>query len=257
VAIFWSNPAVSPFIQTRIVRKVGSFPMSPKDGEIIFEGKSQTFTDTEVTNDREYHYAIYTHNLGRKYSPPVLLSMVPTDGVEQYTVKAPLLRNRTATVTSPFSHDLVFGMTDSDVRALQRLLSQDTSLYPEGAVTGYFGPLTLAAVKRTQERYDLPQTGIVDASTRNALLHLVDPITSVPHAVAWDHDLAKGAQGDDVKALQQLLINEDVFPEKLVTGYFRILTQQALTRFQRKYNLPTTGILDQTTRAQIRSMKNQ
>jgi len=33
------------------------------------------------------------------------------------------------------------------------LKSQGPEIYPEGLVTGYFGPLTLSAVKRFQQKY--------------------------------------------------------------------------------------------------------
>jgi len=66
-----------------------------------------------------------------------------------------------------------------------------------------------------------------------------------------------GAKGKDVEALQQFLIDQNVFPEKLVTGYYRILTQNAVERFQRKFALPTTGALDDMTRLRIREIQLQ
>ena len=48
-------------------------------------------------------------------------------------------------------------------------------------------------------------------------------------------DLMVGSKGDDVKILQQLLFDESVYPEALVTGYFGSLTHQAVIRFQEKY----------------------
>ena len=48
-------------------------------------------------------------------------------------------------------------------------------------------------------------------------------------------NLSAGSQGDDVKAIQELLLKEGVYPEGLVTGFFGNLTKQAVIRFQEKY----------------------
>lgn len=54
-----------------------------------------------------------------------------------------------------FTVNLSFGMSDNaQVRCLQEFLkNQGSAIYPEGLVTGNFGPLTRAAVVRFQERY--------------------------------------------------------------------------------------------------------
>jgi peptidoglycan hydrolase-like protein with peptidoglycan-binding domain len=46
-----------------------------------------------------------------------------------------------------------------DVKKLQKILAQDKSLYPEGLITGYFGPMTLAAVKKFQVKYGIAKPG--------------------------------------------------------------------------------------------------
>jgi len=51
------------------------------------------------------------------------------------------------------SGDLSLGMTSAEVTTLQQGLKQDISVYPEGLTTGYFGPLTKAAVIRFQNKY--------------------------------------------------------------------------------------------------------
>jgi len=54
-------------------------------------------------------------------------------------------------VTCPhISRSLKIGSTGDDVARLQRFLALDPSLYPEGQVTGYYGQLTAAAIKRFQ-----------------------------------------------------------------------------------------------------------
>jgi len=59
----------------------------------------------------------------------------------------------TTTTGLCLSTDLKYGMKGDAVKTLQEGLKQDPSVYPEGLVTGYFGPLTKAAVIRFQEKY--------------------------------------------------------------------------------------------------------
>jgi peptidoglycan hydrolase-like protein with peptidoglycan-binding domain len=61
------------------------------------------------------------------------------------------------------------GMTGADVTALQEYLAQDSTIYPEGLVTGYFGSITEAAVKRFQTRNGLSAVGRVGPLTLSAL----------------------------------------------------------------------------------------
>ena len=61
------------------------------------------------------------------------------------------------------------GMTDEDIEKIQELLASDSAIYPEGLVTGYFGPLTKRALERFQQRFELRVTGEIDEDTR---LHL-------------------------------------------------------------------------------------
>lgn len=58
-----------------------------------------------------------------------------------------------------FSRALRRGSRGDDVRLLQEFLSRDRAIYPEGLVTGYFGPLTEAAVQRFQAREDIVSSG--------------------------------------------------------------------------------------------------
>ncbi len=64
---------------------------------------------------------------------------------------------------------IVEGTSDDDVKKIQELLSTDPAIYPEGKVTGFFGPLTREALKRFQVRHELEVTGVLDENTRKLM----------------------------------------------------------------------------------------
>lgn len=55
------------------------------------------------------------------------------------------------------------------VRDLQNILKSDPAIYPEGLVTGYYGQLTEAAIKRLQRKYGLLETGVLDEETQKII----------------------------------------------------------------------------------------
>jgi hypothetical protein len=67
------------------------------------------------------------------------------------------------------SRQLQVGSRGADVSALQTFLAADSSLYPSGLVTGYFGSLTRAAVIRFQARNGISQVGRVGPQTLAAI----------------------------------------------------------------------------------------
>jgi len=74
--------------------------------------------------------------------------------VSALILAAPLFASA-ATLT----RQLQAGMSGSDVSSLQTFLAQDSTLYPEGLVTGYYGQLTLSAVQRFQARNGIVSSG--------------------------------------------------------------------------------------------------
>jgi hypothetical protein len=76
-------------------------------------------------------------------------------------------------VREPLNAELREGVRNDDVRKVQEVLSTDEAIYPEKLVTGYYGPLTKAAVRRLQQRFDLPVTGDVNEDTRQYLEELL------------------------------------------------------------------------------------
>lgn len=74
---------------------------------------------------------------------------------------------------------LSLGMSGSDVSTLQTYLAKDPSLYPQGLVTGYFGPMTKTAVINFQNRNGIDPVGRVGPATLPVLTaKMNDGITS-------------------------------------------------------------------------------
>ena len=71
-----------------------------------------------------------------------------------------------------YTRDLTIGSKGDDVKKLQEFLAQDKEIYPEGLITGYFGVLTQAAVKKWQAKNGIESVGIVGPKTRAKLNEL-------------------------------------------------------------------------------------
>jgi len=107
--------------------------------------------------------------------------------------------------TFSYNSNLSQGMSGSDVTELQTRLTAE-GVY-SGPITGYFGPLTLAAVKKHQANNNLPQTGFVGPMTRTVLNNSV----ATPNVASV---LSSGSSLTNMtlKQFVQLLIQTGVIP---------------------------------------------
>jgi hypothetical protein len=79
-------------------------------------------------------------------------------------VSAPIL-----TYAETLTRQLEIGMSGADVSVLQTFLAKDSTIYPQGLVTGYFGPLTQSAVSNFQARNGIATVGRVGPITLVAI----------------------------------------------------------------------------------------
>ena len=69
------------------------------------------------------------------------------------------------------------GMSGDDVKALQVILAADTSIYPEGLITGFYGRLTSEAVKKFQKKHGIEMLGLVGPKTLKKLNEEADKLS--------------------------------------------------------------------------------
>ena len=150
---------------------------------------------------------------------------------------------------------------------LQALLAADPLIYPEGQVTGYYGALTRTAVRRFQQKYGLPQVGRVGPMTRGKLMEILGGSgnsaapPALPSAQAsfsmglLTKTLHGRMQDQEVRILQEFLARDsDIYPSGRITGYFGILTEDAVKKFQAKYGIEAVGVVGPLTRTIINEL---
>ncbi len=156
------------------------------------------------------------------------------------------------------------GDTGEKVSIMQLMLNILSEYYneiPQVPSSGSFEQQTLLGVLAFQRLFGLPQTGVADDKTWEAMYNAVKGVyiatdngQNEPPARILDFPgttLSIGARGESVQALQEYL-NEIslVYPEITPispTGNFGSNTRSAVLAFQREFNLPETGSVDRAT----------
>ncbi len=253
----WNNPGEANFVRTVVVKKEGSYPTSPSDGQTIYEGRGDTYADTSLQNGKTYYYTVYSYNHSKTYSRGVNVSLAPNVGNKQIKFN----ESGTLASSTPIFHFVRTwqkGDKDIEVEHLQEILVADKDSYPEKLVTGYFGSLTQSALKRFQAKHGLSQTGIVDVATQNKLntvSHSETKLNIPMDVVVFQTDLRRGDQGEAVEDLQQYLIYEGSYVEAIISGYFGGYTHNAVKTFQAKYNInPVSGFVGYKTRHRMQQL---
>ena len=110
------------------------------------------------------------------------------------------------------------GSAGDQVLILQALLAADSAIYPEGIVSGFFGPLTAQAVKRFQKKHGFEQVGLVGPKTLKKLQELLKKnplafsiLTSTSTATSTPNQLSR----KDEKRLCAVMssLAKDLLPE--------------------------------------------
>lgn len=180
------------------------------------------------------------------------------------------------------------GFIGTDVKCVQALLNTNSSTQvavsgpgSPGNETLYYGPLTVAAVKKFQAIHGTGLLGIVGPKTGAKMNQILTGVATPPTIAAktptpattkaptattkpaatpivtptpkpivivsgpFKRDLSFGDKGSDVTALQELLksLGPNIYPEAVVDGYFGEETKKGVQRFQVKYGLSKPGLI--------------
>ena len=152
ISLAWTNPASSNFVRTRILRKLGSAPISQTDGAIIYEGTASTTIDI-FSASAPIFYSAFTLDRAPNYSSPVVVSISPLPSPLPVPVNIPVVPLPSYTplprVIPLLTRTLALGSRNKEVLILQDFLVNQRYLNLKFK-TGRFGNGTLAALKKYQ-----------------------------------------------------------------------------------------------------------
>jgi len=141
-----------------------------------------------------------------------------------------------------WQNNLSQGSQGEQVKALQQVLINQNFWDSDAGATGYFGPVTQKALIKFQEEYSWEilnpagldhGTGYFGPSTKD---YLKSNSLKTEKLASFSRNLSLGMSGEDVKLLQETLIQEGVWNSDAgATGYFGFITKQAVIKYQEKY----------------------
>lgn len=162
----------------------------------------------------------------------------------------------------PFATQLREGAQGIAVRTIQYYLNILAYFNPSliaPPLDGVYGASTTAAVRRFQEYYGLPVTGVMNTATWNVLNRIYsETVEFLPEGYSGDYGklypgyfLSEGMSGQNVRDLQGYLSligkNLAAIPTIPVTGYFGSQTREAVIAFQKAFGIPANGAVGPIT----------
>lgn len=243
VLLTWDNPTDRDFVRTIVVRKEGSPPIDANDGNRIYEGIAEEFTDTDVVDGVTYYYALFSFDERVNYSVSSGGSTVLGQLTEQEISDERNEQEQTQCVPGVAQSELALtrslfaGVRGDDVLRLQKFLNANGFVVSQtgggspGNETTFYGAKTRSAVQAFQCAQNVvcsgtPGTtgyGVVGPKTRAALVAFSGsggeavcitppetptiPTTPPVGSVTVTRWLWIGSRGDDVLRLQQFLNN--------------------------------------------------
>ncbi|MFH1661832.1 MAG: fibronectin type III domain-containing protein [Candidatus Falkowbacteria bacterium] len=111
IILTWTNPRDTDFVRVLIVRKQGSSPTSKDDGDVIYEGTKEEYTDVGLDNNKMYYYSIFAYDKKPNYSSILTISSKPKSGETSITIpgkieKTSICQNMTVNSLFSLSNDI-------------------------------------------------------------------------------------------------------------------------------------------------------
>jgi hypothetical protein len=82
ITLTWQNPSALDFDVVRVMRGENSYPTTPADGTLVYEGTGETVNDLYLVVGKKYYYTIFSKNLDGYYSSGAVASATIPGAIE-------------------------------------------------------------------------------------------------------------------------------------------------------------------------------
>lgn len=146
IDLSWVMPEDVRILSVKLVRSAKSYPQSASDGEVIFEGSAEQFSDTDVNVGTKYYYTLFSVDQAGNLSSGIVADAM---------ILAP---GQNATTTAPFENIQMAGTVDPKIAGLTMkdflFIQSGESLKVENDTVTVDGTENLTIALKT---YRLPQ----------------------------------------------------------------------------------------------------
>ncbi len=82
LTLTWSNPSDADFEAVRVLRSPRFYPTSLYDGEVLYDGSGELFTDRTIEEGKTYYYTLFARDASKNYSSGVVYAFTTPVSVE-------------------------------------------------------------------------------------------------------------------------------------------------------------------------------
>ncbi len=202
----------------------------------FFNGAATGYFGTRTQQAVMDYQAAHSLKVDGKAGPDTLLSIMGDNFVIARS-------NRVFTAGEASTDYLQPGDKGTAVSQLQERL-KELDYYDYPSITGFYGPVTEKAVRLFQKTNGLKADGMAGPETMTLLLNTEK---------AKYYCIRYGDRNDDVEQLQLRLCKLGYLDDSAVTGYFGMVTQDAVNEFQAKNGLSVDAMAGKDTKAKLYS----
>jgi len=91
IILTWVNPPDYDFKGVKIIRSDSFYPLSPWEGEVVYNDKGTSFIDTGLKNGVKYYYTAFAYDRSGNYASGSTASVVPSPVVLPPVIPPPVI----------------------------------------------------------------------------------------------------------------------------------------------------------------------
>jgi hypothetical protein len=77
ISLFWQNPPDPDFKAVKIMRSTDFYPLSPKEGTLVYDNSGTFFVDKDLINGTKYYYTAFSYDFAGNYASGAMISAIP------------------------------------------------------------------------------------------------------------------------------------------------------------------------------------